>query len=323
MIKSINNVNIPLPDFIIVGAMKSGTTSLHNILSHHENIFIPKREIMFFDIDDIVQNLDFFVQVSRKWNIFDFDKRLDEYLKWYSLFFNDANDNQIIGEDSTTYMASQNAPKRIAQLLPDVKLIFMLRDPVKRSYSNYWHLVHSGNAMYDFEKTIQFMPGTILQRSLYKSQIERFKRCFKEKYLYYIVFEEFIVNTQKRIDEVCKFLGLSSSLDIRKLDTHKNPTKVPKNIKLQIWFNHIFRSHHLVCKRFASHLANVPKEKSNLMIRKIDKIMYRFNFSEKKSYPPMNRKTEKFLEKLFAKENRGISKSIGIEVKKYWPYMDE
>lgn len=129
-----------LPDFIIAGAMKAGTTSLHHILKHHKHVFLPEDEIFFFDLDDIQQHPDFFMDARGKWIFHDYERHYQDYLEWYSSFFESADDGQVIGDDSTTYMASRKAPQRIARLLPDVKLIFMLRDPVVRAYSHYWHL---------------------------------------------------------------------------------------------------------------------------------------------------------------------------------------
>lgn len=312
-----------LPNFIIVGAMKAGTTSLHHILNRHENIFIPNREIMFFDMDDIEQNFDFFVETSHKWQIFDYERNFEENLLWYKSFFKDARKNQLIGEDSTTYMASSKAPSRIANLLPNVKLIFMLRNPVSRTYSNYWHLVRSGHAIYDFEKTIKYMPGTLLQRSLYKAHIERYKKYFPDKNMKFIIFEEFIKDLQGVVDEICKFLGLDSSVDVSKVETHKNPTKVPRSIKLQILYNHIFRTHRLVTQAFGSHLPNIPQVEPKRFWRKMDKLIYKFGFTDKKSYPPLRQKTRRFLEEIFSKENRGLSKLIGKNIKEYWPYLED
>jgi len=314
---------VRLPDFIICGAMKSGTTSLHYILNQHKDIFMPNREIMFFDIDDIEQNFDFFVQTSKTSLFFDYEKKFDEYLAWYKSFFREAKQNQLIGEDSTTYMASKKAPSRIADLLPNVKLIFMLRDTTSRTYSNYWHLVRTGHAIYNFEKTLQYMPGTLVQRSLYKEQIERYKKYFPDKNMKFIIFKDFIKNNQRNIDDICKFIGLETSIDVRKINTHKNPTNVPRNIRLQIVYNHLFRTRRLVTQGFGSHLPNLPQNEPKRFWRKMDKLVYNLNFTDKKSYPQMNCKTRKFLEKLFAKENRGLSKLIGKNLKKYWTYMED
>ncbi len=312
---------LKLPDFIIVGAMKSGTTSLHHLLSNHNAVFMPPREILFFDIDDIEQNLNFYLQVSPEWIFHDYEKHFDKYLAWYASFFENAGDNQIIGEDSTTYMASTVAPRRISDLLPAAKLIFMLRDPVARTYSHYWHLVHNGMAIYDFEKTLECMPGTLLQRSLYKQQIELFLRFFRRSSMKFIIFEDFVSQTQNTVDDVCSFLGIDKSIRTNIMNTHRNPSNVPRNAKLQILFNHLFRTKKLVTHDFGAHLPGIPKTRKNRISRKIHALCHRFSFSVQRSYPPMKPKTEKFLQHVMAKENRGLSEIIGIGLKQHWPYF--
>lgn len=75
-----NETKWRFPDFIIVGAMKCGTTSLHKILSSHPEIFIPEREIHFFDIDDISQHPDFFIFSNGNWYYPQLGRDVEKYL---------------------------------------------------------------------------------------------------------------------------------------------------------------------------------------------------------------------------------------------------
>jgi hypothetical protein len=199
-----NNKKHQFPDFIIVGAMKSGTTSLHNILASHPDIYIPQREIHFFDIDDITQHPDFFFFSDGKWYYPDLEKNSEKYLEWYGSFFSNAKVTQKIGEDSTTYLASNKAPARIVNLLPKVKIIIMLRDPASRTYSHYWHLVRTGRGIHTFEDSLRIMPGTLIQRSLYKDQIQRYLGYFPQENIHFILFEEFIQEINGCVYDTCK-----------------------------------------------------------------------------------------------------------------------
>ena len=96
------------PDFLGVGTQKGGTTYLHNLLKCHPQIFLAHpKEIHFF---------------SLHWQ-----KGKD----WYFSHFNDATDNQVCGEFTPYYLYHPEAPQRICSLLPEVKNIILLRDPVK------------------------------------------------------------------------------------------------------------------------------------------------------------------------------------------------
>src|SRR5688572_16204892 len=117
--------------------MKSGTTSLHRTLALHPQVYLPPSEVFFFDLDDFDQNPDHLpLGRARRPVVPDFDARRDDYLDWYASLFEPARDDQVVGEDSTTYLASERAPARVRALLPDVRLVFLLRDPVERAYSH-------------------------------------------------------------------------------------------------------------------------------------------------------------------------------------------
>ena len=117
---------IQTPNFVIVGIMKSGTTSLADLLSANEQIFIPEKELHFFD------------------NYGGHKDRWSLGLSWYKKQFLNASSAQLIGEKTPTYSYLNDVPKRIFETLPNVKLIWIFRNPINRTYSNYWHAVISG-----------------------------------------------------------------------------------------------------------------------------------------------------------------------------------
>jgi hypothetical protein len=311
-----------LPDFLIVGAMKSGTTSLHHILAHHESVFMPVGEVYFFSVDDVEQHPEFFLETSNGWSSHDYEKCFERYLSWYGALFRDAHDGQLIGERSTSYMASKKAPERIARLLPAVKLIFMLRDPVLRAYAHYWHLVRTGRAIYSFEQSIQYTPGTLLQRSYYSRQIKRFKHHFPDESMRFVVFEAFVSHPQHVVDEICEWLGLEDTVNTRVLDTRRNRGAVPRSPRLQIAHNRLFRR--LAAERYVdSGLPGLPSDRSSLLLRAISFALRKANLTTKSDYPAMKTTTRAFLETLFRNENRGLSELINVDVGQYWPYMKE
>src|SRR5688500_1593416 len=103
------------PDFLVIGAMRSGTSSIYTYLKKHPNVVVSEvtKEIEYFSINF--------------W----------KGLHWFSRHFA-AKKDSIIGEVSPYYILHPHAARRISQLAPKVKLIALLRDPVERAYSNYW-----------------------------------------------------------------------------------------------------------------------------------------------------------------------------------------
>ena len=104
----------PLPNFVIVGAMRSGSTSLYKYLQVHPQVWMPRKEIHFFD---------------RRW---------DNGLDWYRERFDGWSGQPAVGEATPTYLAETEALDRMAATIPDAKLVAILRDPVDRAYSHYW-----------------------------------------------------------------------------------------------------------------------------------------------------------------------------------------
>lgn len=313
-----------LPDFIIGGAMKSGTSTLHYTLSRHKGISMPNTEIHFFSVGDIEEHAGSFRRYGSQWAFHDYEHDFERYRSWYERFFDNADPHQIIGEDSSSYLSSEKAPTRIAELLPEVQLIFLLRDPVARTYSHYWHSLRKGRATYRFEEQLQYNPGNLLRRSFYRRGIERYLEVFPRENITFLIFEDFIHNMQERIDTLCATLGLSESIDLSEVNTtERNPSRVPYWPRLLAWQNRLFRRFNMRQNR--PHLPDMPQSEFSFAERVIDSLNFRlrhFNLDVDRSYPPMDEKTRAFLQKLFAKENRGLSELIGIDVQRYWPYME-
>ena len=141
-----------IPDFIICGAMKSGTTTLHHILNQHQNVFIPDRELGFFGIDNLVQHPDYSYFDGRIWYTQLIDDDPLHFWSWYSSHFNDALERRVVGGDSTTYLASEVAATRIGLQNKPIKLVVMLRNPTARAYSDYWHRVRLRQGHLEFRR---------------------------------------------------------------------------------------------------------------------------------------------------------------------------
>lgn len=161
--------------------MKSATSSLHHLLSNHEQVYLPDGETHFFCMDDPVQHSGFFFPArAPSQRAPDYDRHGETNLDWYRQLFEPAHPDQCVGDYSSTYLPAPDAPLRIKRLLPDVKLLFMLRNPVDRTYSHYWHRVKTGRAVHGFEYELQHGPSTLLLRSFYKPQLERYFDFFPE-----------------------------------------------------------------------------------------------------------------------------------------------
>ena len=306
-----------LPDFIICGAPKCGTTSLHFILDQHPDIGMPTEEIHYFDADDPITHPDFFFHKAGDLVWYDNRAENTEFLDKYAANFEDFADRAFVGEDSTTYIFSEVAPVRIKSLLPEVRLIFMLRDPVARAYSQYWHLVKSGRVTYTFEQAIHRHPSVILG-STYARHLKRYTDVFGADRVKVILFEDFVRDNQKTIDEITVFLGC----DGMKVDPNAswfNKTYYPTSLRGQLALNQI--GQHVVSWRYGNHLDS----RSGLSTRISQKLHHiwfnRINplFLKAERPPAMRDTTRQFLVEHLSRRNDGLSELLGRDLSEFWP----
>jgi hypothetical protein len=238
-----------------------------------------------------------------------------------------------VGEGSSTYLTSRPAPARIAELIPDVKFVVMLRDPVSRTYSHYWHLVRNGTALFDFETTLERARETLVKRSRYAPAIRRYFEEFDQEQFKFVIFERFCENQQKVVDEICEFLGLAPTLEVEALTTHKNAGGAPISVAGKLIQNRLFSRHADLTsiRGVLSHLPDAPsweEVQKNRGLRGLATVLVRNRgvaWLERRlgssDYPPMEEETEGFLQKLLVRENRGLSELIDIDVSQFWPYF--
>lgn len=321
------------PDFLMVGAMKSGTTSLYTELKNHPDVYMPELEVGFFDIDDIRQHPDFFKMCRGDWHYHSYQHQHEELVRWYRSLFDDASEGAVRGERSTTYMASSVAPRRIKDAVPDARLIFMLRDPVPRAYSNYWHLLRSGEATGSFEHTLRYRHSALFDRGLYRSQIERYMSLFDREQLKFLVFEQFVREPEKVLEEVCEFIAVDAG-GLRTGDAeleHRNRGRYPWSMTFQYALNrglfhglldgHRYLNSHLPALRYeALGFGPVGRLWHEGIVFAL-KALSRINCS-RRANPVMKDTTRRMLTDLYEDRNRGLSELIGRNLSEWWDYTD-
>ncbi len=307
------------PDFIIGGAPKCGTTSLHFILDQHKDISIPHDEVHFFDADDPISHPDFLAARNNKLSWWDPGSANVEHLDWYATRFLNAEKDQMIGEDSTTYLMSEVAPRRIQALLPNVRMIFMLRHPVSRAYSQYWHLVKTARTTLSFEKALLQFPQIILGSGYYAGLL-RFIDAFGPNQVKICLFEDFQKDNQAVLDDVVRFLG-ADPFQINPEKSWFNKTRYPSNLALQRAANVIGTP--LVRCKYLAHMAQ-SGEASHRITKKLHywwfkHVNARLMTAEKAK--PMASETRVYLEEHLSARNAGLSDLIGRDMSQIWKGM--
>lgn len=178
-----------LPNFVIIGAMKAGTTSLYHYLRGHPQVFMTD-----------VKELHYFVEA----------KNLSRGLAWYERQFAGAAEARAIGEaspDYTKYPIHEGVPKRMADVLPDAQLIYLLRDPVERIRSHYLHDVARGR---ETRPIVDAVTGNLhyLAPSRYALQIEQYLEYYPLERMLLLPSEHLRRDRAVALAQVFRFLGV-------------------------------------------------------------------------------------------------------------------
>jgi hypothetical protein len=181
------------PDFIVIGAMKSATSTLHNQLSAQPGIFMssPKEPNFFSD-----------------------DKVYSQGLDWYSGLFNEAVAENICGESSTHYTKLPDYPQTIQRLkaaIPQPKLIYVMRHPVDRLISHYMHQWSEGVISCDINQAIDRYPE-LVDYSCYGMQITPYLQEFGSDAVLPLFFDNLKNSKDKALNRVGEFIGCTEPL---------------------------------------------------------------------------------------------------------------
>lgn len=208
-----------LPNFLVIGAHRSGTTSLYSYFRQHPQIYMPAwiKEARFFcyDPDDPVHR-------AKSRAIFPV-RTLEEY----TALFDEVRGQVAIGEASPEYLRNSIAGARIHQLIPHARLIASLRNPVDRAYSEYMMKVRSGNELRSFEQVCR-EEREWLERNLYFNNLQRYTALFSRDQLKVILFEEMRDTPLAVVQDCFRFLGVDDRF-VPDVERRHNTGGLPKN----------------------------------------------------------------------------------------------
>ncbi len=190
-----------LPDFIIGGAPKSGTTTLNYNLGQHPDIYMsPIKEPRYFAYD--ADNPQHQTRSGFHFPI----RTLDEYAK----LFDDVTTESAVGESTPIYLFSDIAPYRIHDTIPQVKMIFSLRDPVQRAYSAYWHRVRAGNEDRPIEEALVENEHYVTNGRYYEKLVTWYD-LFSPDQIKLILLSDISRNAEATFQELFRFVGVDDS----------------------------------------------------------------------------------------------------------------
>lgn len=224
-----------MPNFFLVGAARSGTTSLDRYLSQHPEIYIsPRKETHFFAAN-------YFCPGFRGPG----DEKLNSLLiqdeDQYARLFTGVTKEKAIGETSAFYLSFSGTEERIAHAVPDAKIIILLREPVARAHSAYMHLIREGREHLGFaeglskeeeRKRTGFEPiWWYKELSLYYSQVKRYLDVFGAKQVKVLLYDELNTHPEQMLRDVFAFLRVKENVPIN-TSVRYNVGGMPKSRRL-------------------------------------------------------------------------------------------
>ncbi len=173
------------PDFLGIGAQRAGSTWLHELLAAHAGVYVP----------------------TRRKEVHYFDQYFDRGSAWYEGFFREAEPGRVTGEVTPDYLHTPGCAERIAENLPDAKLLVILRDPVERAYSHYKKLVKDDNYRGSFGDVLQKRPD-LAERGFYAAQLGEYLRHFGKNRFCILIYEDAVRDVEGTKATLARFLGL-------------------------------------------------------------------------------------------------------------------
>jgi hypothetical protein len=223
-----------MPNFLVIGAGKAGTTALYEYLDQHPQIYMsPVKETNFFALEGerAVFRGPGVQERINSWSVTNIED--------YQALFDRASDETALGEACPLYLYSPKAPGRIRHHVPDAKLIAILRNPVERAYSAFTHLIRDGREPFDnFERALEEEETRIADNwpwiwhykrvGFYHKQLSRYFDIFDREQIKIYLYDDLRVEPTNVLPDMFRFLGVDAGFTTN-VSTKHNVSGVPKN----------------------------------------------------------------------------------------------
>jgi hypothetical protein len=305
--------NSILPNFLIIGAAKSGTTLLYYLLTQHEDIFMPKlKEPHFLSLGTLKEK----AAGKGKYSIGIYIDKIEDYLS----LFKDGEKKLKRGEASISYLEFPDITiKNILKYLPEkenTKIIIMIRNPIERAFSHYMMKKRDGFENLSFWEAIQ--PDTIEKRlkegydftwnyislGFYSEKIKKYQNIFPDVKV--LIYEKFIQNMSEQTKDVVKFLNLPVKDFNPSLNIKVNPSGIPKGNVAKIVHKLVF--HQNILKTI---FKQVTTYKTRMYLKSLigDKIL---------SKPEIDEKSRIYLKDIYSAEINKLENLLNLDLDKIW-----
>jgi hypothetical protein len=226
-----------LPQFLIVGAPRCGTTFLSKNLQLHPEIFMPRRDTELGSDD-----LHFFDLHTNKGRT-----NYRKGIAWYEELFSECKRNQLPGEKTADYLGSEQSSELILDALgSQTKIIVLIRDPIQRAYSHYIHSRHRLPMGLSFSEMVESLTDPedipVLSSGLYYHHLRSYLKNFGAHNVFVVVSDDLDHNPQGELSRICRFLGVSDDYAFNLANARVNQSSAGivshLSARVGLWMNH-------------------------------------------------------------------------------------
>ncbi len=300
-----------LPDFIVIGAAKSGTSSLISYLGQHPDVFVPRwKEPNHFALSGQEVSprgpapAPILRQMLYNWSLAD--------LQTYTALFDAAGTAKAIGEGSVRYLYFETAAPRIRQTLPEVRLVAILRDPVARLYSHYMMNRQAQLEPFDLRAAMAAEEDRIAQgwgwdwhymrAGFYGAQLKRYFDLFPRSQIAVFLYDDFLADPQAVFSGICRHIGVDPDF-VPDMSKRSMVSSLPRHLWLDRQLNWP--------SRLRSRLLKPPYRDF------VRPVMNRLNRWNSWPVPPMDAGLRQELARLFRTDIALLSDLLGREIPWY------
>lgn len=282
--------------FSICGAPKAGTTSLYAYLAQHPRVCLsrPKETGYFFE---------------------NYDEGLEGF--WQNHFDHCDEEVSAVGEASAGNMLHEEVPIRLARHFPDARLVFLLRDPVRRLFSHYRFDINIGSLppTTDFSKIIRDTENdwrqTMVELGMYYEQLRRYTDHFSRDQMRIFLFTDLVNETDVVVRDCCEFVGVDPSVEVRTDQAH-NETNNLKHPEL-------YRLLYSLWAPLKNRLSESAMDRLRAVRSAVRGLFFQSGHQETPELEPHDRR---YLAELYAEPNVRLQEWLGRDLS-HWTGMEE
>jgi len=282
----------PLPNTLVVGAAKAGTTWLNACFEEHPQAFVPN-----------IGEVDFF------------SRHYERGFDWYRSIYRGVGSESAIVDVSPTYMVTHEVPARVAKWRPDARLLFVFRNPIARAYSHYCMYLRAGAVSDDVDHHLR--PGSrLVDDGVYFTHLRRFLDHFDRKQLGCFFFDDLNHDPAEYLTQVLGFVGIDSQFQPSLLNTRYHARKArPRNL----WLYSTLVSGYRWCVR-ELRVRWLTRTLDSMRRRGWVDVFHQFNRGD--AFPPLPAHTTKRLVEHYQEDVTRLGRFVGRDLS-HWLRTDE